>query len=373
MLSQVVELIESKHRFAITSHVRPDGDALGSSLGLYWLLRALGKDPEVIMRDPVPHAYSGLPGTDEIRVTPSVDKPYDAVFVIECSDITRPGLIDLEKQFVVNIDHHSTTALFGTINWIDSTASAVGEMIYNLCKAIGVRPSKEIAECVYTALITDTGSFHYSNTSERTFKVASELVRAGVKPAKISQAVFSSYPWSKLELLSRVLATARRDATGRVAWLRQSMEMQRETGASDEDGDGFVNYPLSCGEVEVVAFMKESEPGVYRTSLRSKGDVNVARIAEQFGGGGHRNAAGCTMRGDWDEAERTIVHLLQEAVERRANDGEGGSDNGRGSEAGVDEHTVLGSGSNNGGRSVAGDEHPTLETIERPNRPEAVV
>ncbi|HVG38847.1 MAG TPA: DHH family phosphoesterase, partial [Pyrinomonadaceae bacterium] len=234
MLSQVVELIESKRRFAITSHVRPDGDSLGSSLGLYWLLRALGKEPEVIMRDPAPRAYQKLSGADSVRVTPRVDREYDAVFVIECSDITRPGLIDLDQQLVVNIDHHSTTALFGTINWIDATASAVGEMIYNLCKAIGVRVTKEIAECVYTALITDTGSFHYSNTTERTFKIASELVRAGVKPAKISQAVFNNYEWSKLDLLSRVLATVKHDPSGRVAWMRQTLEMQHTAGAGED-------------------------------------------------------------------------------------------------------------------------------------------
>jgi phosphoesterase RecJ-like protein len=317
MLSQVVELIEAKRRFAITSHVRPDGDALGSSLGLFWLLRALDKEPEVVMRDGVPHAYRKLPGADLVRVTPRVDRPYDAVFVIECSDVCRPGLDGLEEQLVVNIDHHSTTSLFGTINWIDSTASAVGEMIYNLCKAIGVRVTREIAECVYTALITDTGSFHYSNTTERTFKVASELVRAGVKPAKLAQAVFGSYPWSRIELMSRVLSTVRRDPTGRVAWLRQTLEMQRETEASDEDSDGFVNYPLSCGEVEAVAFLKEQAEGEYRISLRSKGDVNVARIAERFGGGGHRNAAGCTLTGAWDEAELLLVAQLIEAVERR--------------------------------------------------------
>src|SRR2546423_5776375 len=215
MLSQVVELIETQERFAITSHVRPDGDGLGSSLGLYWLLRALDKEVEVIMRDAVPHAYRKLPGADEVRVTPVVDGQYDAVFVIECSDVRRPGLAELEKQLVVNIDHHSTTALFGNINWIDSTASAVGEMIYNLCKAVGVRVTREMAECIYTALITDTGSFHYSNTTERTFKIASELVRAGVKPAKTAEAVFASYRWSKLELLALVLATARRDASGK--------------------------------------------------------------------------------------------------------------------------------------------------------------
>ncbi|HEX6182869.1 MAG TPA: bifunctional oligoribonuclease/PAP phosphatase NrnA [Pyrinomonadaceae bacterium] len=323
MLSQVVELIESKRRFAITSHIRPDGDSLGSSLGLYWLLRALDKEVECVMRDPVPHAYQKLPGSELVRVTPRVDRPYDAVFVIECSDITRPGLIDLERQFVVNIDHHSTTALFGDINWIDSTASAVGEMIYNLCKALGVRVTREIAECVYTALITDTGSFHYSNTSERTFKVASELVRAGVKPAKVSQAVFANYPWSKIELLGEVLATVKRDSSGRVAWLVQTLEMQERAAATDEDGDGFVNYPMSCGDVEACAFFKETAPGAYRVSLRSKCDVNVARIAERFGGGGHRNAAGCTFQGPWDEAVRDVVGQLVYAVEHRGENGTG--------------------------------------------------
>jgi phosphoesterase RecJ-like protein len=316
MLSQVVELIENKNRFAITSHLRPDGDSLGSSLGLCWLLQALNKDVEVIMRDPAPHSYQKLPGADAIRVTPAVDRLYDGVFVIECSDIDRPGLIDLDKQFVVNIDHHSTTELFGTVNWIDSTASAVGEMIYNLCKATGVRVTKEIAECVYTALLTDTGSFHYSNTTERTFKIASELVRIGVKPAKSAEAIFGSYHWSKIELLSQVLATARRDESGHVAWMRQTLEMQERTRASDEDADGFVNYPLAVGDVEATALFKESAPGVYRTSLRSKGDVNVAKIAEQFGGGGHRNAAGCTLKGDWDELEQQLIPLLRDAVER---------------------------------------------------------
>jgi len=316
MLSQVVDLIEKKDRFAITSHVRPDGDSLGSSLGLYWLLGALDKDVEVIMRDSAPHSYRQLPGAHTIRVTPAVDRSYDAVFVIECSDIDRPGLIDLEKQFVVNIDHHSTTELFGTINWIDSTASAVGEMIYNLSKATGVRVTKEIAECVYTALLTDTGSFHYSNTTERTFKIASELVRTGVKPAKTAEAIFGSYQWPKIQLLSQVLATAKRDESGHVAWMRQTLEMQEQTKASDEDADGFVNYPLAVAEVEATALFKECSPGVYRTSLRSKGDVNVAKIAEQFGGGGHRNAAGCTLQGSWDEVEQKVIPLLQDAVAR---------------------------------------------------------
>ena len=316
MLSQVVELIEKKDRFAITSHIRPDGDGLGSSLGLLWLLQALNKEAEVIMRDPAPHAYQQLPGAGTIRVVPNVDRTYDAIFVIECSDIDRPGLVNLDQQFVVNIDHHSTTELFGTINWIDSTAAACGEMIYNLCKATGVRVTKEIAECVYTALLTDTGSFHYSNTTERTFKIASELVRTGVKPAKTAEAIFGSYQWPKIELLGQVLGTAKRDETGQVAWMWQTIAMQEQSKASEEDADGFVNYPLAVAEVEATALFKETSAGVYRTSLRSKGDVNVAKIAEQFGGGGHRNAAGCTLKGNCAEIEHQMVPLLQDAIKR---------------------------------------------------------
>src|ERR1043165_117348 len=224
MLSQVVELIEAKRRFAITSHIRPDGDSLGSSLGLYWLLRALDKDVEVIMRDPVPHAYQQLPGAGDVHVTPAVDPSYNAVFVIECSDITRPGLADLDKQFVVNIDHHSTTALFGNVNWIDSTAAAVGEMIYNLAKAIGARITPELSSCVYAALLTDTGSFHFSNTTERTFKIASELVRHGTQPAKLSQAIFYSHPYGKVKLVGAVLATLQRDESGRIAWITMTRD-----------------------------------------------------------------------------------------------------------------------------------------------------
>ncbi|MEZ5425877.1 MAG: bifunctional oligoribonuclease/PAP phosphatase NrnA [Pyrinomonadaceae bacterium] len=316
MLSQVIEVIENKQSFAITTHVRPDGDGIGSSLGLCWLLRSLGKKAEVILRDDIPFSYQGLPGADEIKKVAEINGSYDAVFVIECSDIGRPGIRNLENQLVVNIDHHSTCEHFGTINWIDSTASAVGEMIYNLCKAIGGRVTKEIAECVYLALVTDTGSFHFPNTTERTLKVASELVKVGVKPARISETVYSSYSWSRIELMRQVLSTVKRDETGRLAWMRQSMAMARDAEAVDGDNNGFVNIPLSAREIVAVVYMREVQPNAYRVSLRSKGEINVARVAEQFGGGGHKNAAGCRVEGDWDECEKQIVEAMLEAVDK---------------------------------------------------------
>jgi phosphoesterase RecJ-like protein len=314
MLSQVIELIEQKSSFMITSHIRPDGDGLGSGLALYWILSSLGKDAAVVLKDRVPPGYWVLPGADRVRVQPDVSHPYDAAFVIECSDVERPGLPSLKNQFVVNIDHHSTTVPFGDVNWIDSTAAAVGEMIYNLSKALGVEVTKEIADCLYTALLTDTGSFHFSNTTERTLKIASELVRRGVEPARISQALYYSYPFSRIKLMGMVLSKIERDESGRVAWVLMDRDTMEEAGASEEDSDGIVNHALSIDEVEAVAFFKELTEGVYRVSLRSKGKTNVARVAEQFGGGGHRNAAGCRIEGDFEDVRRRIIEGLQQAV-----------------------------------------------------------
>lgn len=316
VLSKVVELIENKQKFAITTHIRPDGDGVGSSLGLCWLLTSLGKSAEVIVSDGIPPSYRSLPGAGNIRQVEKIDREYDAVFVIECSDIERPGIIGLEDEFTVNIDHHATSEHFGTINWIDSTASAVGEMIYNLCKAIGGRITREIAECVYMALVTDTGSFHFPNTTERTFKVASELIRAGVKPAQISEAVYNNYPWSRIELMRQVLATVKRDETGRVAWLRQTLAMKESSGAVDGDNNGFVNIPLAAREVLAVVYMREVGAGEYRVSLRSKGNINVARVAQSFGGGGHKNASGCRVEGDWDTKEEELVSAVIVAVNK---------------------------------------------------------
>lgn len=315
VLSQVVELIETKSKFGITTHIKPDGDGVGSSLGLCWLLQSFGKSAEVIVNGDIPPAYRDLPGADAIRDVRSVDADYDAIFVIECSGLDRPGIAGLDKELTVNIDHHATSEHFGTINWIDPTASAVGEMIYNLCKAIGGKVTKQIAECVYMALVTDTGSFHFSNTTDRTLKVASELIKAGVKPAKISEAVYNNYPWSRIELMRQVLSTVHRDETGRIAWMRQTLAMREAANAVDGDNNGFVNIPLAAREVLAVVYMREVGPNDYRVSLRSKGDINVSKVAERFGGGGHRNAAGLRIEGDWDKTERELVNAVKFAVD----------------------------------------------------------
>jgi phosphoesterase RecJ-like protein len=189
-------------------------------------------------------------------------------------------------------------------------------MIYNLVKAIGGRVTREIAECVYMALVTDTGSFHFSNTTDRTLKVASELIKAGARPAAISEVVYNNYPWSRIELMRQVLATVKRDQSGKVASMRQTLKMREEAGAVDGDNNGFVNIPLAAREILACVYMREVGEQVYRVSLRSKGDINVAKVAERWGGGGHRNAAGLRIEGDWDAKEGELVEAVREAVER---------------------------------------------------------
>jgi phosphoesterase RecJ-like protein len=283
---------------------------------LYWLLKSLGKEADIFVKDDIPRSYLRLPGASEIRKLNKVDGDYDAVFVIECSDIDRPDIEGLEAQFTVNIDHHATSEHFGSLNWIDATASAVGEMIYNLCKAVGGKVTREIAECIYLALITDTGSFHFPNTTDRTLKVASELVKAGVRPAEISETVYNSYSWSRIELMRQVLSTVRRDESGKVAALRQTSAMKVEAQSVDGDNSGFVNIPLTAREIMAVVYMREVREGVFRVSLRSKGEIDVSGIAEAHGGGGHKNAAGCKVEGDWDELENRLMEELSLAVSK---------------------------------------------------------
>jgi phosphoesterase RecJ-like protein len=280
------------------------------------LLKSLGKEADIFVKDDIPRSYLRLPGASEIRKLNKVDGEYDAVFVIECSDIDRPDIEGLEAQFTVNIDHHATSEHFGSLNWIDATASAVGEMIYNLCKAVGGKVTREIAECIYLALITDTGSFHFPNTTDRTLKVASELVKAGVRPAEISETVYNSYSWSRIELMRQVLSTVRRDESGKVAALRQTSAMKVEAQSVDGDNSGFVNIPLTAREIMAVVYMREVREGVFRVSLRSKGEIDVSGIAEAHGGGGHKNAAGCKVEGDWDELENLLMEELSLAVSK---------------------------------------------------------
>ena len=300
-LQQIVTEIRRRHRFVVTSHARPDGDAIGSSMAMAYALRHLGKEVRVVSRDPAPPQFETCPGVDDIIVTDRVDDPGDAVIVMECGDLTRPGIGGLERGFVINIDHHPGNTMYGALNWFDVSAAACGEMVFDLILALGVPLTPEIATHVYVAVLTDTGSFHYSNITTRTFEIARRCTATGISPAAIARDVYDSNRIGRLKLFRAVLNGMQLDATERVATMAVTRQMASDCGATYEDTEGLVNFPLSAKEVLAVVFFKEDADADWRVSLRSKGDIDVNAVAKEFGGGGHKNASGCGVRGTFEQ------------------------------------------------------------------------
>jgi bifunctional oligoribonuclease and PAP phosphatase NrnA len=314
-MQDIIQFLLDHQDYAIVSHARPDGDSLGSSLALAGVLSQLGKKVDVVRADPLPYAYRALPGIGSLRRADRLERSYDAVIVLETSDFERTGLQGLQGQFIINIDHHRGTLPYGHLNWVDETAAAVAEIVYEMVERLGARLTPDIATNLYVGILTDTGSFQFSNTKARTFAIAHDLVQAGAHPAEIAQMVYMSHPKSKLRLLARVLDTLELHPSRRIAWVVLTQEMLREAGAASGDTEGMVNYPLSIKGVEVVAFFREEREGRYRISLRSKDNVDVASAAEYFGGGGHTNAAGLWAEGTFNEVRDKVVGQIEQLLD----------------------------------------------------------
>lgn len=304
MLSQVLSQIEQRDRFVLTSHARPDGDAVGSSLGFSQILRSMGKQAEVVLRDGVPRIYHSLPYADKVVKAERVNGNYQAAIILECDSIQRTRLQGLEDRFLINIDHHASARPFAHVNWIDPKAVATAEMIYRLAREAGVQISAEIATCLYTAVLTDTGSFMFAGTNEQTFELARELVLAGADPARCARNIYFGHSSAKMRLLGAALSKLQRE--GPLGWISVSQEQMERCQAREEDCEGLVNYALSIHDVEVAAFFRELPDGRFRVSLRSKGGYDVAAIAQRFGGGGHRCASGCSLDGPLSAAAAAI-------------------------------------------------------------------
>ena len=313
-IAAILKVIREGERFLVCSHAGPDGDAVGSMLAMGVLLQRMGKHADLVSADRVPVVFRGLAGAEKIQKALRVHGPYDAAILLECDGVGRTRLQGLEKFYQVNIDHHASGVEFADLNWIDHEAACVGEMVYRLFKAAGVALTRDAAQCLYTAVLTDTGGFIYGGTRASTFELARELTQAGADPIRIAQQVYFSTPMSRLLLLGAALRNLHRE--GRVAWLWITHEDMMRSCASEEDCEGIVNYALSIAEVEVAAFLRELEEPRVRVSLRSKGGVNVAAIAERLGGGGHENAAGCTLEGPLARAKQQIVGELKAALEK---------------------------------------------------------
>jgi len=311
-VAEILEVLRQGERFLVCSHSRPDGDAVGSMLAFGMLLEQMGKRADLVAADRIPSIYRQLPGSDQIRNAMRVHGPYDAVILLECDGLERARLRGLEPFFQVNIDHHATGKRFAHVNWIDRNAASVGELVYRLVKASEATVTPEMATCIYTTVLTDTGGFCYGATRASTFALAQELAQAGADPVRIAQDVYFSTATSKLLLLGAALSNLNRE--GRLAWLWVSHQDMVRTCAAEEDCEGIVNYAICISGVEAAVFLRELPERRIRLSLRSKGKVNVSAIAARLGGGGHQNAAGVTLDGPISRALEEILMELRPGV-----------------------------------------------------------
>jgi bifunctional oligoribonuclease and PAP phosphatase NrnA len=309
MLEDVLRQIERRDSFVLTSHARPDGDAIGSALACCQVLRAMGKQAEVVLHDGVPRIYQPLPFADQVVQANRLNGSYEAAIILECDSVLRTRLEGLEDHFLINIDHHASGRPFADVNWIDPHAVATAEMVFRLGREAGVPLSPEIATCLYTALMTDTGSFMFQGTNEHTFALARELTLAGADPSHCARNIYFAHSAAKMRLLGEALRNLNQE--GHLAWIWVTQEQMERCGAKEEDCEGLVNYALSIADAEVAVFFRELPDGRFRVSLRSKGKVNVAKLAERFGGGGHECASGCAVKGPLQVAVSEILSQLR--------------------------------------------------------------
>lgn len=297
----------------MSSHQRPDGDAIGSAVGFALVLRELGKHALVVMDAEPPHFLRPFPAVEDIRITREVSETADAAVIMECSSLDRTGVAGLERSPVLNIDHHIGNTRYGAINWIDESAASCTELVFTLIEALGITMTADIATHVYLGLLTDTGSFRFSHITPRSFEIARRCVEAGANPQWIARTHYDSSTLGRVRIFGHVLNTMQLDHTGSVALLTMTHASAAAAGASYDDTDGIINFPLSVKDIQAVGFVKEAE-GEWRISMRSKGEIDVGAIARAHGGGGHKNAAGCSARGELEHVQARFLGLLVEAV-----------------------------------------------------------
>lgn len=312
---ELIPLIKKEKKFFISTHINPDGDAIGSSLALSMALDSIGKEAVVYNRDQVPEFYKFLPGHGRFTnsYSPRVTS-HSSLMLLDCND---PERAELDKNVIrrsVVIDHHETESSFGDIRWIDRGAAATGMMVYYLIKGLGIEITKDIATNLYTAIAVDTGTFRYSNTTSEVLDVCSGLVGAGAEPHYIAESMYETWSEGRFRLLITALNTM--EILGPVAVTSITRKMFSETGTSAEDTENFSNFPRMMKGIKLSALFRETGDDQWKASLRSKGAVNVARIAEEFGGGGHSNAAGYKIKADLKTAKEALLKAVNKKWEK---------------------------------------------------------
>lgn len=314
MIRQIVEQIKAKQKFLIISHENPDGDAIGSTLGLANALWEMGKDVTAVNVDGIPEIMQFLPGTERLVRSVPETAQFDVAFVLDAGEQSRAGIPVADiSQTIINIDHHPHSN-FGDICYLDTAASATAVMIYRLLDACDYQISLEVAKNLYLGILSDTGSFRYSSANHEAFAVAGKLVELGVDPWDISSRLYESLAPERMRLLGLVLPTLQISASGRYASVAMTEEILRESGAAEEHTDGFVNYPRAISGVEVAVFFRQIAKNSYKISFRSRGKIDVGTLAHKLGGGGHHNAAGAKLDGTLEKVRTEVCQLLDQLL-----------------------------------------------------------
>ncbi len=318
MPSKAAEIIKKNKRFLITGHIRPDGDSLGSEMALYHFLRDMGKQAVVYNRDRTPANYLFLPGTDSIvHLLPPIDN-FDAVFILDCGDLQRVGEEGQrlrQARTLVNIDHHLTEGEFAPVTINDPTASSTGELLWRLFQEIATDLSADAANCLYAAILTDTGGFRYANTKRETMLAAAELIGKGANPQWLAENIYENNDRVKLLLLRQVLETLDIETDCRIGSLEVRRQARQELGAGYEHAEGLVDLPRTIRGVEISVLFTEMPEDLIKVSLRSKDGINIEPVARQFGGGGHMNAASCQVKGELASVKKMLFAKLKEALD----------------------------------------------------------
>jgi len=311
-LSAICRVLREKDRFLVACHENPEGDAIGSELALALALRKMGKTATVLNSDPVPGNLLFLPGAGTVVFEEDGSK-YDVAVVVDCGSPERTGRVGrelLKCPLLVNIDHHRTNGDLGELSLVDPAAAATGLLIHRVLSAMRCDIDLDVATNIYVAVLTDTGSFHYGSSSPEAFEVAGDMVRRGADPWAVAEQVYETQSANRLRLLGRVLGSIEVSLGGKVASITTMREDLREFASGKDALEGFINYPRSIVGVEVAVSFREEEGDVFRVSFRSKGRVDVSAVAGRFGGGGHRNAAGCTVPGTLSGVKKRVLDAL---------------------------------------------------------------
>lgn len=318
-VEEAARFFREHDRFLVLSHVNPDGDATGSALGVVLMLEQLGKEYVVVNEGETPLKFDFLPRFDRLRNLRKqpLTEMFEAVIAVDCADESRMG--DVRPLFasgaaVLNIDHHPTNDMFGTVNLVRPEAAATAEILFEVAEEAGIAFNEELALCIYTGLLTDTGGFRYSNTTPRVMEIAARLLTYGVKPGEVAERCLEEITFAHVKILRRALQTLQLSHQNLVASICVSVDDFAQAEAKREDAGGLVNYCRNIEGVEVGVSFVESEPGIVKVSMRARDRVDVSAVAKQLGGGGHAKASGCTVKGTIAEAKQKVWDVLEPAL-----------------------------------------------------------